>query len=489
MPQKWSFGRKITVALLSIAFFAVATCAVGVYAVRVVKEAGEEVVSVYAERMLNVASLRVVRERRAKHIRSYILSGDAKYLAEMRVARDELLRRFDAMGRLPLSPTERDLLERLADVNNQMQQTWDQAAEMRERGARMEEIVPHVEGSQAIVRALDERIDALFQHEVAQLSVKQREAERLSGRSIWLLEVTGVVAAAASLGLAWLLARALRGRVGPAIERLSAAATELRSDAEDQARSSKELAATTAEIATTMREFAAMSRQISESAKRTALAAEEAGGSARSGDETLKRAGGAIGDIRRQVEGIVGHMLDLGRRSQQIGGILELINDLAEQTNILAINATIEAAGAGEAGKRFSLVAMEIRRLADRVGGAAREIRELVERINAAAGTTVVATESGSRAAVEGTAQFGDVLAAFELIAERVAVASSVAREIELGMGQQVGAVEQVSAALVEVAFVASESERSANTTLDTSVRLAEVSGQLAALISSREAA
>jgi methyl-accepting chemotaxis protein len=81
------------------------------------------------------------------------------------------------------------------------------------------------------------------------------------------------------------------------------------------------------------------------------------------------------------------------------------------------------------------------------------------------------------------------VLAAFELIAERVAVASSVAREIELGMGQQVGAVEQVSAALVEVAFVASESERSANTTLDTSVRLAEVSGQLAALISSREAA
>jgi methyl-accepting chemotaxis protein len=119
------------------------------------------------------------------------------------------------------------------------------------------------------------------------------------------------------------------------------------------------------------------------------------------------------------------------------------------------------------------------------VGGAAREIRGLVERINEAAATTVQATESGSDAAMEGASQFGDVLAAFERIAESVSVASSVAREIELGIGQQVRAVEQVSSALVEVAFVASESEKSARATLGTAARLAEVSGQLAALITS----
>jgi CHASE3 domain sensor protein len=485
MPRTWSFGSKISAALLSVALFAVAIGGVGIYALGLVKEVNEEVVSVYAARMLDVAAMRVARERRAKHVRSYLLSRDAKHLEQMRAAQGELLQRIEAMGKLPLSTSERDRLDRIAGSNALVQQAWDEEVEMRERGTSIEAILPHFERSGEVVRELDDRMNAMFDHEASQLAMKQGEAARASSRSMWLLGVAGLLAGGAALGLAWLLARGLRARVGPAIERLSTSATELQNDAEGQAASSKELAATTAEIATTMRELSAMSRQISESAKRTAQAAEEAGGSARSGDETVMRAGLAIAHIKGQVERIVGHMLDLGRRSQQIGGILELINDLAEQTNILAINATIEAAGAGDAGKRFSLVAMEIRRLADRVGGAAREIRGLVERINEAAATTVQATESGSDAAMEGASQFGDVLAAFERIAESVSVASSVAREIELGIGQQVRAVEQVSSALVEVAFVASESEKSARTTLGTAARLAEVSGQLAALITS----
>jgi methyl-accepting chemotaxis protein len=485
MPRTWSFGSKISAALLSVALFAVAIGGVGIYALGVVKAANEEVVSVYAARMLDVAAMRVARERRAKHVRSYLLSRDAKYLEQMRAARDELRERIEAMGKLPLSMPERDRLDRIAQSNASVQQAWDEEVEMRERGMSIAALLPHFERSSEAVRELDDRMNALTDHVASQLAKKQGEAAQASSRSMWLLGVAGLFAGGAALGLAWLLARGLRARVGPAIERLSAAATELQNDAEGQAASSKELAATTAEIATTMRELSAMSQQISESAKRTAQVAEEAGASAKSGDETVMRAGLAIADIKRQVERIVGHMLDLGRRSQQIGGILELINDLAEQTNILAINATIEAAGAGEAGKRFSLVAMEIRRLADRVGGAAREIRGLVERINEAAATTVQATESGSDAALEGASQFEDVMAAFERIGESVAVASAVAREIELGIGQQVRAVEQVSSALVEVASVASESEKSATATLGTSVRLAEVSGQLAALITS----
>jgi methyl-accepting chemotaxis protein len=105
-----------------------------------------------------------------------------------------------------------------------------------------------------------------------------------------------------------------------------------------------------------------------------------------------------VSGIRRQVDLIVTHMLDLGKKSQQIGGILEIINELAEQTNILAINATIEASGAGDAGKRFAVVADEIRKLADRVGGSTKEIRVLIEEIRSAVNTTVMATEGGSKA-------------------------------------------------------------------------------------------
>ena len=125
----------------------------------------------------------------------------------------------------------------------------------------------------------------------------------------------------------------------------------------------------------------------------------------------------AVGAIRRQVDVIVTHMLDLGKKSQQIGGILEIINELAEQTNILAINATIEAAGAGELGKRFGVVADEIRKLADRVGGSTKEIRGLVDDIRAAVNTTVMATEGGSKAVDVGTRQFGEVATSFKQIA------------------------------------------------------------------------
>src|SRR5581483_3103080 len=98
---------------------------------------------------------------------------------------------------------------------------------------------------------------------------------------------------------------------------------------------------------------------------------------ARAGDVTVARGHESVAGIRRQVDVIVGHMLELGKKSQQIGAVLDIVSELAEQTNILAINASIEAAGAGDAGNRFSVVADEIRKLADRVGGSTKEIRAL----------------------------------------------------------------------------------------------------------------
>ena len=94
--------------------------------------------------------------------------------------------------------------------------------------------------------------------------------------------------------------------------------------------------------------------------------AEETAGAARTGDGTVR---GPTSPSPASAAGrhVVTHMLELGKKSQQIGSVLDIVSELAEQTNILAINATIEAAGAGDVGKRFAVVADEIRKLADRV--------------------------------------------------------------------------------------------------------------------------
>jgi methyl-accepting chemotaxis protein len=144
------------------------------------------------------------------------------------------------------------------------------------------------------------------------------------------------------------ITRSLNHQLSGAVSNIRSSSAELQAAANQQAASSREQATAMAEIATTIRELLASSRQIADSAQRVAQIATETATGARSGDQTVARAQDSVGGIRQQVDLIVTHMLELGKKSQQIGSILEIINELAEQTNILAINATIEAAGAGD---------------------------------------------------------------------------------------------------------------------------------------------
>jgi methyl-accepting chemotaxis protein len=243
------------------------------------------------------------------------------------------------------------------------------------------------------------------------------------------------------------------------------------------------------EITTTISELLATSRQIAESAQRVASIAGQTTEAARSGEGTVLIANDSIASIRQQVDLVVNHTLELGRKSQQIGSVLDIVAELAEQTNILAINATIEAAGAGESGKRFSVVADEIRKLADRVAGSTKEIRTLIDDVRGAVNTTVMATETGSKAVDAGSKQFGDVAAAFKAIAGLVVTTTQAAREIELSTKQQTTAVEQVNMAIANTAQATKETEVSLGQTLQTASQLAGLSKDLLRLVQPQGAA
>jgi methyl-accepting chemotaxis protein len=279
------------------------------------------------------------------------------------------------------------------------------------------------------------------------------------------------------------ITRSLAGQIGSAVQHVQSSSAELQAAANQQVTAAKEQATAMNEISTTITELLTTSRQIAESAQRVADVAAETASSARSGDQTIQRTQESVLAIKRQVDVIVAHMGELGRKSQQIGGVLEIINELAEQTNILAINATIEASGAGEAGKRFAVVADEIRKLADRVGGSTKEIRGLVDDVRASVNTTVMATEGGSKAVDLGTRQFAEVTTAFKQIAGLVTTTTEAAREIELSTKQQATAVEQVTVAIANVSQATKETEASSGQTLQTSSQLTSLSRDLARVI------
>ena len=328
------------------------------------------------------------------------------------------------------------------------------------------------------VRTLGELIE--LQRKLADARAASVQSEATFATRIMI----GLLVAALTLGvvLSGSLARYVAERVAEALTGVQQSSSELEATAAQQVASARELSSATAEISVTVRELLATSRQISETARSVAIVAEETGTSARSGDGKVKLAQEALATMRKKVDETVGHMLDLGKRSQQIGGILELINELAEQTNILSINARIEAAGSSDAGRRFGVVADEIRRLADRVGSSSREIRGLVDEIRAAANTTVMATEDGAKAVDLGARHFDEVLRTFQMIAERIDDTSAAARQIELSTTQQVGAVEQVNIAMADVVRSAKETESGSQHTLQTCERLAGIARDLATL-------
>ncbi len=285
------------------------------------------------------------------------------------------------------------------------------------------------------------------------------------------------------------LSRLLSQQIGQVVGQVQSSSAELQAAAQQQATGSKEQATAMAEISTTISELLATSRQITESAQHVAHIATQTASAARAGDATVSAVHDSILGIRRQVDLIVSHMLELGKKSQQIGLVLDIVSELAEQTNILAINATIEAAGAGENGRRFAVVADEIRKLADRVTDSAKEIRVLVDDVRSAVNSTVMATETGSKAVDAGSKQFGQVTTSIKEISDLVITTTDAAKEIELSTKQQVSAVEQVNVAISNVAQTSRETEASSGQTQITATQLATLSNDLLRLVQRQAAA
>jgi CHASE3 domain sensor protein len=319
------------------------------------------------------------------------------------------------------------------------------------------------------------------EHELLKARAEEVEATATSARSTILIGT--VLCLLVVMVAGFVIVRMLTAQIGSAVQHVQSSSAELQAAANQQVSSTRQQATAMNEITTTISELLATSRQISDSAQRVARISNDTASAARTGDETVRRTQDAVGSIRRQVDLIVGHMIDLGKKSQQIGGILEIINELAEQTNILSINATIEAAGAGEVGKRFAVVADEIRKLADRVGASTKDIRGLVDDIRAAVNTTVMATEGGSKAVDAGVHQFDEVATSFRQIAGMVTTTTDAAKEIELSTKQQTSAVEQVNLAVANVSQAAKETEASSNQTLQTASQLTGLSRDMARLI------
>jgi len=239
--------------------------------------------------------------------------------------------------------------------------------------------------------------------------------------------------------------------------RLSGASGEILSATEQQASGAAEQAASISETTATMEELAATYRQIAENANHVVKMAETSLGNAESGQQAVMNTLDSMESIKARAQSSAAKILQLGERSQQIGQVLTIINSIADQTKILALNAAIEAARAGEAGKGFSVVAVEIRKLAESVVDSTGEIETIMTEIQGAANDLVIATEQELKQ-VEGGVDLAHVTGDnFDQILATIEQTTSAAKEISAATQQQRSATEQVVKAMREVASVAQQ--------------------------------
>lgn len=487
MASSMSFGQRLAVGFGVVTLITVAVGVGGIVALDSTSSRKDEVLAGDARNMVRIANLRAAIERKSSVIRGYLLTGESQHQRDLAEIRADIIRRLGELRDTTHDPESlRDLAE-IERLEKEHQTTFESAS--RDMSDKLVAGRVFSEGILPLMRQLRATADHFNARQEALLSAALSEADEDVAQTKTLLVTMVGLSILLAIGGALLLTRNVTRQVGSVIARTQSSAAELQTASSQQASSTREQSSAMSEIATTINELLVTSRQIAESAQRVAHIAEATVRSTRSGDQAMLHGTEAMVTIRRQVDLIVQQMLDLGKRSQQIGAILDIINELADQTNILSINATIEAAGAGEHGRRFAVVADEIRRLADRVGGSTREIKNLIDEVRSAVNTAVMTTESGSKAVEAGGRQLDAISGALREIASSAGTTTEAAREIELSTKQQASAVAQVNIAIANVAQATREAEASATQTYQTAAELNALARDLTRIIWAKESA
>jgi methyl-accepting chemotaxis protein len=485
MKKEWTFGRTIVAGFGVGMVLIIAVGVIGLVGVRSVVTSKDRVIKVDSQLVITSQQMLSLRNQRSAAIRGYLWTGDETARDEALQVAGQLRAKVAEARKLVHTSRGRQLLDQISAADAEADVVRTQLIAVKARGAGPAEVLAAYAAASQKRNPLKSLLTTFSDYEQNLAVAGARSSDSAATRNSWLIVGVLIVAILLAAGVPMVVTRRLRVRIGSAVGEVQSSSAELASTANQQAVGAMEQATAMSEISTTITELLATSRQITESAQRVSEVAGLTNAAGASGWSTVSAAQESMVEIRRQVDVIVNHMLELGDKSQRIGVVLDIVSELAEQTNILAINSTIEAAGAGESGRRFAVVADEIRKLADRVAESTKEIRVLIEVVRAAVHTTVMATEIGSKAVDAGSAQFAGVAASFEQIVGLVTSTTEAAQEIELSTKQQTTAVEQVNFAVTNVTQTTKESEASSSQTLQTASQLAELSTRLRGLIES----
>ncbi|EGJ51900.1 methyl-accepting chemotaxis protein [Desulfocurvibacter africanus] len=241
------------------------------------------------------------------------------------------------------------------------------------------------------------------------------------------------------------------------VERLTAASEELASQVEEASRGADIQRDRTSETATAMEQMNATVLEVAQNASQAADGADQAKKQAQVGAEVVQQVVVSVSRVRDQALSLKENMGQLGKQAEEIGKIMNVIEDIADQTNLLALNAAIEAARAGEAGRGFAVVADEVRKLAEKTMNATKEVGQAIKAIQDGTRLNIRGMEQAAGAVEESTALADKSGLALKDIVRLVETATDQVRSIATAAEEQSAASEQINHSVEDINRISSE--------------------------------
>lgn len=521
--MKWTINKKLLSGFLVVIFILMMIIGVSYYQIDKVNENYSDLILDKATNAIIIRDLQIAIQQEMVNIRDYLFFDDEQSLQNFNKAREDYQKNYEVLvSRFNISESIK-LLDELNQIENEYKQLTDQIFKLKSQNKTEEYNTLVSTQGKEIEKRFTEQADKLSKSQYSILENGQKEnSDKANDTKVKVLAL-GTIAVLIGVAIAIFMGRLIskpiiitasianrisngdltveeikvknRDEVGDLansfnqmtqnlrhlIEQVSANSAQVAASAEELTASVEQTTQATNQITTSiqevasgaesqgqganessiaMREMAIGIQQVAETTSSVAELALETNGEANNGNDSLQKVIHQMNTINEVVKQSATDVNNLREHSKEIGNIIEVITSIADQTNLLALNAAIEAARAGEHGKGFAVVADEVRKLAEQSKESADQITALIERIQR------------------------DIIHAAHVMdqgTEEVNVGIVVVRKAEEGFKKIQALIEQVSAQIQEASAVSEEMSASVeqvNTSVDEIARIAQISAE-----------